>query len=553
MGESATARALEPGAATGEVRPLLEMRGISKRFGATQALEDVSLALYGGEIHALLGENGAGKSTLIKVMTGIQQPDTGEIRLDDEPVRVASSQDAQRFGIAAIHQEPMIFPDLSVAENIFIGHRNRGRLVDRRRMQREAAEVLGRLGVSLDVGAPARGLTLAEQQTVEIAKAISLAVRVLIMDEPTASLSAHEVRRLFRIVANLRQHGVAVLFISHRMEEVFEIADRVTILRDGRWISTTPRADLTPAAAIRGMVGRDVVELFRRHWRPPGEVRLAVRDLRREGAFHGITFEVRAGEVLGFAGLVGARRTDVGLALFGIAPADGGEVDLGGRRVTISGPRQAMALGVAYSTEDRHQLGLVLPMSIAANISLPSLPRYLSAAGLVRSAAERTTADGYRRRLSIRAPSVETPTGALSGGNQQKVVISKWLETRPRVLILDEPTRGIDVGSKVEVHQLIDDLAAEGMAIVLISSDLPEVLAMSDRILVMREGRQMAILDGRDATQERVLSAAMGHEGDLFPAGDGLDPAAAAAASAAIDRLVAGEGAPAAPASGVRP
>jgi rhamnose transport system ATP-binding protein len=326
------------------------------------------------------------------------------------------------------------------------------------------------------------------------------------------------------------------------MEEVFEIADRVTILRDGRWISTTPRAELTPAAAIRGMVGRDVVELFKRNRRPPGEVRLAVRGLRREGAFHGVTFEVRAGEVLGFAGLVGARRTDVGLALFGIAPADGGEVELGGNPVAISGPRQAMALGLAYSTEDRHQLGLVLPMSIAANISLPSLPRYLSPGGLVRGAAERATAGEYRRRLSIRAPSVETPTGALSGGNQQKVVISKWLETNPKVLILDEPTRGIDVGAKVEVHQLIDDLAAQGMAIVLISSDLPEVLAMSDRILVMREGRQMAIFDHAEATQERVLAAAMGQgeDGTLFPAGEGLDPAAAAAASAAIDRIIAG-------------
>ena len=541
MGQTATERSLGRATTDGaRPGPVLEMVGVSKRFGATQALTDVSLALYPGEIHALLGENGAGKSTLIKIMTGIHEPDAGEIRIAGEPVRVASSQDAQRLGVAAIHQEPMIFPDLSVAENVFIGHRNRGKLVDRRRMQREATAVLGRLGVALDVGAPARGLTLAEQQTVEIAKAISLDVRVLIMDEPTASLSAHEVRRLFRIVAALRRQGVAVLFISHRMDEVFEIADRVTILRDGRWISTTPRAELTPAQAIRGMVGRDVVELFTRNRRPPGAVRLAVRGLRREGAFHGVSFELRAGEVLGFAGLVGARRTDVGLALFGIAPADGGEVELDGTPVTVSGPRQAMALGIAYSTEDRHQLGLVLPMSIAANISLPSLPRYLSPAGLVRGGAERSAAQGYRSKLGIRAPSVETPAGALSGGNQQKVVISKWLETNPKVLILDEPTRGIDVGAKVEVHHLIDDLAGQGMAIVLISSDLPEVLAMSDRILVMREGRQEAILDHKEATQERVLAVAMGQEETPFPEGDGLDPAAAAAASAAIDQLVAG-------------
>ncbi|MBA3450296.1 MAG: sugar ABC transporter ATP-binding protein [Chloroflexia bacterium] len=516
------------------------MDHVSKRFGATQALDDVSLALFRGEIHALLGENGAGKSTLIKIMTGIQGQDSGEIRIDGDVARIASSQDAQRLGVAAIYQEPMIFPDLSVAENIFIGHRNRGKIVDRRRMEREAEDVLARLDMRLDVGEPARGLTLAEQQTVEIAKAISLDVRVLIMDEPTASLSAHEVRQLFRIVFTLRRQGVAILFISHRMEEVFEIADRVTILRDGRWISTTPRAELTPATAIRRMVGREVQELFHRERREPGAVRLSVRELRREGVFHNISFELCAGEVLGFAGLVGAHRTDVGLALFGIAPADGGAVELDGVPVTLTNPHDAMRLGIAYSTEDRRQLGLVMPLSIASNVSLPSLARYLSPAGLVRRGAERAAAETFRERLSIRAPSVDTPAGSLSGGNQQKVVISKWLDTNPKVLILDEPTRGIDVGSKIEVHQLVDDLAARGMAIILISSDLPEVLAMSDRILVMREGRQMAIFDRREATQERVLSAAMGQPGDLFPDDVGLDRAAAAEAIAVIDQLVAG-------------
>jgi rhamnose transport system ATP-binding protein len=523
-------------------RPVLEMVHVCKRFGATQALEDVSLSLQRGEIHALLGENGAGKSTLIKIMTGVQQLDSGEIRIDGQPVRIASSQDAQRLGVAAIYQEPMIFPDLSVAENIFIGHHDRGHVVDRRRMDREAQEVLGQLDVRLDVGEPARGLTLAQQQTVEIAKAISLDVRVLIMDEPTASLSAHEVEQLFRIVMTLRDQGVAVLFISHRMEEVFQIANRVTILRDGRWISTTPRAELTPATAIRRMVGREVQELFRRERREPGEVRLAVHGLSREGAFHDVSFDLRAGEVLGFAGLVGARRTDVGLALFGIAPADGGEIVLDGKPVTVLNPPDALRLGIAYSTEDRRQLGLIMPLSIAANISLPSLPRFLSPAGLVRRREERAVAEQFRQRLSIRAPSIETPAAALSGGNQQKVVISKWLETTPKVLILDEPTRGIDVGAKVEVHQLVDNLAAQGMAIILISSDLPEVLAMSDRILVMREGRQMAIFERREATQERVLSAAMGQAGDLFPEADGLDRQAAAEAVATIDRLVSGDG-----------
>ena len=296
---------------------------------------------------------------------------------------------------------------------------------------------------------------------------------------------------------------MAVLFISHRLEEVFEISDRITILRDGRWISTRLREEETPATAIRGMVGRTVVELFRRNRQEPGEVRLAARNLAREGTFEGVSFEVRAGEVLGFAGLVGSHRTDVGLAVFGIAPATSGEILLDGAPVSITSAKQAMGLGIAYSTEDRRQLGLIMPLSIASNISLPSLPRYLSGLGLVKRDEERAAAETFRTRFKIRAPSVDVPTSSLSGGNQQKVVISKWLETNPKILILDEPTRGIDVGSKVEVHQLIDELAASGMAIILISSDMPEVLAMSDRVLIMREGRQMAILDHKDATQER--------------------------------------------------
>ena len=499
-------------APTPPAAPILEIRSVSKRFGSTQALDGVSLALQPGEIHALLGENGAGKSTLIKIMTGVQQPDAGEILVDGQPVRIGSALDGQALGIAAIYQEPMIFPDLSVAENVFIAHRDRGRVVDRRQMHRDAQAVLDRLGVRLDVGQPARGLTLAEQQTLEIAKAISLRVRVLIMDEPTASLSAHEVRRLFRIIAALRREGVAILFISHRMEEVFEIADRVTVLRDGRWISTRPVSDVTPDLAIGDMVGRVLEDLFRRTPTEPDEVVLDVRDLGRDGAFSGVSFTVRAGEVLGFAGLVGARRTDVGLALFGIAPADTGEVRIDGQSITVTSPQQALERGIAYATEDRRELGLIFPLSIAANISLPTLRRYLSRAGLIRRAAEDASAGAFKDRLKIRAATVQAPVGTLSGGNQQKVVLSKWLNTRPRVLILDEPTRGIDVRSKAEVHQIIDELAHEGMAIILISSDLPEVLATSDRILVMREGRQMAILDRKEATQERVLAAAMGRD-----------------------------------------
>jgi rhamnose transport system ATP-binding protein len=490
--------------------PVLEIRGIAKRFGSIQALDDVSLALQAGEIHALLGENGAGKSTLIKIMTGVEQPDAGELLVDGHPVRVGNALEAQALGIAATYQEPMIFPDLSVAENIFISHRDRGRIVDRAAMRRDAAAVLDRLGVHLDVGQPARGLTVSAQQTLEIAKALSLRVRVLIMDEPTASLSDHEVRRLFGIVKALRREGVAILFISHRMEDVFQIADRITVLRDGRWISTRPAGDVTPATAIRDMVGRTMSDLFRRTPTRPGGAVLEVRGLAREGVFSGVSFTVRAGEVLGFSGLVGARRTDVGLALFGIAPADAGEVLVDGRPVSIRNPQDALRAGIAYTTEDRRQLGLLFPLSIAANITLPTLPHYLSPLGLVRRAAEDAAARGFKERLSIRTPSVQAAVATLSGGNQQKVVLSKWLNTKPRVFILDEPTRGLDVGAKSEVHQIIDELAHGGIAIILISSELPEVLAMSDRILVMREGHQMAVFDSAEATGERLLAAAMG-------------------------------------------
>ncbi len=498
--------------AAATIPPVLEMRGIAKRFGATQALEDVSLTLRAGEIHALLGENGAGKSTLIKTMTGVYQPDRGEILLGGQPVTVGSAAEAQRQGIAAIYQEPLLFPDLNVAENIFVSHQNRGAITNWRQMFRDAEAILASLGVALDVRSPARGLTLAAQQSVEIAKAISLNVRVLIMDEPTASLSAHEVGQLFRLVRDLRDKGVAILFVTHRMDEVFEIADTVTVFRDGRLISTKPAAEVTPQSAIADMVGREMGLLRQRPPAPQGDKLLSVRGLGRTGVFSGVEFDVYRGEVLGFAGLIGAGRTDIGLALFGIEPATAGQIVLNGKEEVIRSPRQAMSLGIAYVSEDRRQLGLSLPMSISANISLPVLARYLNRFGLIRTAEERQTAEGFRKRLSIRAPSVDLAVAKLSGGNQQKVMLSKWLNTHPSLLILDEPTRGIDVGAKAEVHAMIGELAAEGIGIILISSDLPEVLAMSDRVLVMREGRQMAILDRAAATSQSVMTAAMGQE-----------------------------------------
>jgi len=488
----------------------MEMRHISKRFDATQALDDVSLALYGGEVHALIGENGAGKSTLIKIMTGVYRPDAGEILLDGKPVHIRNSQEAQALGVAAIYQEPMVYPDLNVAENIFISHADRGAIVNWRKMYADAEEILGKLGVRLDVRMQARGLTLAAQQAVEIAKAISLKVRVLIMDEPTASLSEHEVTQLFSLVRSLCKEGVAVLFIGHRLEEVFRIADRITVLRDGKWISSRLRAEATNENVIRDMVGRDVSEFFAKSRSERGDLLVSVRNLGKKGVFHDINFDVYRGEVLGLAGLIGSRRTDVGLALFGIEPADTGEILVEGRAQKIRSPREAMELGIAYATEDRRQFGLSMPMSIAANISLPVLSDYLNRAGLVRQEKEIATADRFRERLAIRTPSVLAEAARLSGGNQQKVMLSKWLNVNPKLLILDEPTRGIDVGAKVEVHEMINDLARQGLAVIMISSDLPEVLAMSDRVLVMREGRQMAIFNRSEATEETVMAAAMG-------------------------------------------
>lgn len=489
---------------------VLALESVSKRFGQTAALSEVQLDLRPGEIHALVGENGAGKSTLIKIMTGIHQPDAGTIRLDGNEVTIPNASAAQRLGVAAIYQEPLIFPDLNVAENIFIGHRDQARVVRWRKLYREAEAILARLDVSLDPRMPASGLTVATQQAVEIAKAISLDVRVLIMDEPTASLSAHEADRLFRQVRQLRDSGVSVLFVSHRLDEVFELADRITVFRDGRHISTRPREEVTEASLIREMVGRDMSDLFAREEHEPGEVVLEVDRLGRTGRFSDVSFQVRKGEVLGLAGLVGAGRTDVALALFGIAPADAGTIELHGRPVTLRNPRQAMDHGIAYVSEDRRNLGLSMPQSMMANMTLPKLRAYRSRFGLMDTRAERATAETYRDQLDIKAASLAQPVGVLSGGNQQKTMLAKWLNTEPELLILDEPTRGIDVRTKADVHRLVDELARAGIAIVLISSDLPEVLAMSDRVLVMREGLQMDELSGEEATEERVMAAAVG-------------------------------------------
>ncbi len=492
--------------------PIFQLSHVSKRFGATQALDDVSLNLYPGEIHGLIGENGAGKSTLIKIMTGIYQPDQGDLLVEGQSIHVSNTQESQARGITAIYQEPMIFPDLNVAENIFISHRDFGRFVNWGSMFHDADDILGKLDIRLDVRQPARGLTLAAQQAVEIAKAISLDVRILIMDEPTASLSVHEVRQLFTLVRKLRDQGVSILFIGHRLEEVFEISDRITVLRDGKWVSTSPTTDVTTDDVIKDMVGRDVGEFFAKTSSEHGDLLMSVKNLSKEGVFTDMNFDIHRGEVLGFAGLVGSRRTDVGLALFGIEPADSGEIIFDGSIQEVHSPQKALRIGIAYMSEDRRKLGLSMPMSITVNMTLPTLNRYLTSLGLVIRADERETAEQFRDSLSIRTPSIETAIEDLSGGNQQKVMLSKWLNANPKLLILDEPTRGVDVGAKADVHRIIDELAENGLAIIMISSDLPEVLAMSDRVLVMREGRQMAIFSRDEAEQETIMRAAMGQE-----------------------------------------
>ena len=493
--------------------PRAELRGISKRFGATQALDDVSLTLLPAEIHALVGENGAGKSTLVKILAGVHQPDTGTIALDGETTQIHGPAYSRALGIAVVHQEPRLFPDLTVAENVFIGHAPSGRLgtIDWATTRRAAQALFKQLDVQFDVGAPVRGLSMADQQLIEIAKSLSVDARVLILDEPTASLSAHEVDRLFTIVRRLRDRGVSILFVSHRLDEVFDLCDRATVFRDGRHVITTATITLTTADLVRHMVGR-TVSLFPKVETPIGEVLLEVRDLTRVGVFRDVGFSVRAGEIVGFAGLVGAGRTEVARVLFGIDQRDAGEIRLGGSPVHFASPSEAMHAGIAYLPEDRHQEGLVLDFTIAQNVTLPILPRIFPRF-LLRSSIERRVARDYTQQFNVRMTGVDQLVGALSGGNQQKVVLAKWLASKPRILILDEPTRGIDIGAKVEVHRIISELAASGLGIILISSDLPEVLAMSDRILVLHEGRITAEIPRDRATEERVMFAATGSAG----------------------------------------
>lgn len=488
---------------------ILELRNISKSFSGVEVLHRVSFALRSGEVHALLGENGAGKSTLVKIMTGVHQPDGGEILLDGKPVHFGSTHQTRQAGITAIYQELSLFPDLNVAENIFVGCQpvTTGGRIDWRKLYTDAGKLLQSLGVELDLRQKARSLSIAQQQMVEIARAFSLNARILIMDEPTSSLTLNEVADLFRLVRRLRDEGTSIIFISHRLEELFEIADRVTVLRDGTYVDTKPLAGLTRDDLIRMMVGRTITNLFPKQDVKAGDVALKVEHLTREGSFWDVSFELRKGEILGMAGLVGAGRTNVARAIFGVEPATSGRIQLDGRDVAITSSQQAIRLGLAYVPEDRQLHGLIPAMHITSNISLPLL-RNFAAWGWMKNNVERKASYDAACQMEVRANNIWQLARELSGGNQQKVVLAKWLATNPRVLILDEPTRGIDVGTKAAVHALMSKLASEGMAILMISSELPEVLGMSDRILVMHEGHMTAQFSRAEATQEKIIAAA---------------------------------------------
>ncbi len=492
--------------------PLLRTEGVSKSFPGVVALDGVDFAVRTGEVHVLLGENGAGKSTLIKVLSGASRPDGGRVLMGGRPVRLHGAQDAERLGIATIHQEFNLVPDLTVAENIFLGRQpRRFGLVDRARMEADAAALLARVGVDVSPMARLRDLGVARMQMVEIAKALSIDARVLIMDEPTAVLTNEEVDRLFRIVRRLRDEGVAVVFITHKLEEVAALGDRVTVLRDGRSVAEVP-ADTGRDDLVRLMVGRSIEQQYPRQpgpVRPGGVPLLRVCGLARAGAFRDVGFEVRGGEVVGLAGLVGAGRTEVARAVFGADAYDHGAVEVDGRPLARHDVNAAMAAGIGFVPEDRKGQGLLLDASVGENLGLVTLRR-ATRAGLVDRAGQRRAAASMAGRLGVRMAGLDQHARTLSGGNQQKVAIGKWLLADSRVLILDEPTRGVDVGAKVEIYRLVNELTAAGHGVLMISSDLPEVLGMSDRIVVMAQGRVAGELGRAEATQDAVMALAVG-------------------------------------------
>jgi ribose transport system ATP-binding protein len=508
--------------------PILEMRKIEKRFAGVRALKGVDFALGAGEVVALLGENGAGKSTLMKVLGGVHQPDSGEVLIDGAPARIRGVSDAARHGVGFIHQELNVLDNLDVAANVFLGREpTRGgplRLVDRRRMEEETKKHLARLGLALAPDTPLSRLSIAQQQLVEIAKALSQDARVLIMDEPTSSLTLSETERLLEVVRELRSQGVAVIYISHRLGEVREIADRAVVLRDGANAGELARGEITHERMVRMMVGRDV-ESFYQH--PKGEKRpgyFRVESLRTARyPDRQVKLDVGRGEILGLAGLVGAGRSEAAQAVFGVDRAVEAQLLLDGRPLVIRSPRDAIRYGVYLVPEDRRTAGLITEMPIRENVTLPSLGRY-APGGLISFGREREGSKEVCARLNVKAPSVEALAANLSGGNQQKVVLAKWLALEPRVLIFDEPTRGIDVGAKAEIYELMRKLAEAGVAIVMISSDMEEVVGVSDRVAVMHEGRVTGVLEREDCTEENIMRLAVGGHGADGAGPDGAAP-----------------------------
>lgn len=496
--------------------PLLRATHIQKSYAGIQALKSASFELRRGEVHALVGENGAGKSTLIKIITGAVEADTGQLELDGQKISHNSPRLAKSLGIAAIYQQPALFPELSVAENIALGVETTGMLgrVNWEARRRRAADLLARIGAEIDPEIDAGGLTMPQQQLVEIARSLGSDARVLILDEPTASLSEEDTQKLFRVLKQLREEGVGIIYISHRLEELSLIADRVTVLRDGCTIETRLMSQTSRQELIHSMVGRELSAVFPKKAVQLGDVVLELRGCGcSQSGVSNVSLAVCAGEIVGLAGLVGAGRTELARTIFGLTPADEGEILLHGKSVILRDPAAAISHGIAYLPEDRRRHGVILDLAISANVTLASLGA-LTRYGALDFRREKEIAVDYTRRLGIKTPSIFASAKTLSGGNQQKVALSRWLATTPSVLILDEPTQGVDVGAKAEVHALMTELAAQGVAILMISSELPEILGMSDRVVVMRGGRVVRMLDRQDATQQNILEGALGHSGN---------------------------------------
>jgi ribose transport system ATP-binding protein len=490
--------------------PVLSVSGVTKRFPGVVALDGVSLVLRAGEVHALCGENGAGKSTLMKILGGVQQADAGEIVYQGRPCRFASTLEAQAAGIAIIHQELNLIPHLSVAENIFLAREPRkGPFIDRRKLRSAAGALLARLKLAVDPDAPVRMLSIAQQQMVEIAKALSVNAEVLIMDEPTSSLTANETVHLFGIINELKRQGVAIVYVSHRLDEFRHIVDRVTVMRDGKSISTVRFADTTIERIVADMVGRELADTFPvRTSKPDGTYLLRVQDLARRGVFGPLGFDLRRGEILGFAGLVGAGRTEVARAIFGADPLDAGTITLGEQAIVVRSPIDAIRHGIAYLSEDRKGEGLAIRMPVAANITLANMGRVSGRFGFIDFKAEEAVAQQYIDALGIKTPAPGQVARNLSGGNQQKVAIGKWLFRDSKIIFFDEPTRGIDVGARFAIYELLDRLAANGIGVVLISSDLTEIMGMTDRVVVFREGQVTGVVETAQSSQEEIMQLA---------------------------------------------